>query len=83
MPTMMNKFYTEEEFLNTPISEMVLPEVDMTSWYNPMSEEEAEQAIAEFDAKWFAKAWQGQTLDRGSKQASKRRTQQQEKKEMM
>ena len=56
MLTMMNKFYTEEEFMNIPVSEMALPEVDMTSWYNPMSEEEAEQAITEFDAKWFAKA---------------------------
>ena len=53
---MMNKFYTEEEFMNTSVSEMVLSEVDMTSWYNPMTEEEAAQAIAEFDAKWFAKA---------------------------
>lgn len=51
----MNKFYTEEEFMNTPAKELVLPEVDMYSWYHPMTEEEAAEALAEFDAKYFSK----------------------------
>ena len=50
---MMPKYYTMEELFNTPVSELMMDDVDMTSWNNPMTEEEADLAIEAFDAQWF------------------------------